>query len=108
MSTTNSLGSLLHRSVKGVPIRDVHEMTSAVERGQRWECEILPLRAKERSERGFDKFGHRLSLAGGFLFEPFHDVVVDRKGRLHMDNHILGMESCQLTSFSALSPRRSG
>jgi hypothetical protein len=33
---------------------------------------------KERSERGFDELGHRLTLAGGFLFEPFHDVVVDR------------------------------
>jgi hypothetical protein len=74
VSTTNRLGSLPHGPVKGVSIREGHEMTSAVERGQRWEGEPLPLRQKERAERGHDQFGHCLSVAGGFLFEALHDV----------------------------------
>jgi len=92
--------AVFHRLVEGFPVCNVHEHPAAIERGKRSQrMRFLP-RPEQKAQGRLHEVGHRPSLAQGLTFEPGHHGIVDVEGRLHMENHTVGMAGCQTVKGS--------
>jgi hypothetical protein len=80
-----------HRSIQRVSVGYVDKGAAAVEGGQGGKGFSLAPLLKHLTERRFDQLGHGTAGAGGLASKPGHHAIVDVKGGLHMDNHIIGM-----------------
>src|SRR4029453_18246405 len=82
--------SPFHGLVQSIPIRDVDQCTSAVERGQGRDVKSFPLGPEQPAQGRLHKLGHCAFLPRGLTLELSHDGVVDIEDRFHMENHING------------------
>ena len=81
---------VLHDAIELVPVTDLHQVASAVPRGERriqWTRSFLcrPFFCQHEPEARFHLGRHRGLSAGGFFAQTAHDRIVDVQGRFQIE-----------------------